>query len=316
MVSKDNIYIIGGNPDAGCQMLIYSISKDKWTTGKSSKRKRERLSNAVHVPRSGHIYVFGGQTEFALDKASLVTYERYNVAEKEWDKVDTITTSKNHGDRFISTCYDGNRYIYLAGGGKTNGTYISRIDRFDTVTFQFTNIGRMAKERLPTSVFYHQNAIYLVAGQEVIRSTSIYSRFVGIRDPRFQLDIICLNAHTGQQTTVVDNLLPNGTDYVLSSCFDGSEYVYYITNTAKFYKVSLASKIITPLASAPLESVYFNHLLYVSETDQPGSPFKIYHFQNMLVFYDSETGRWNQDLTKPSVSHYPLRILTPGMVVV
>eukprot|EP01133_Synstelium_polycarpum_P012265 gene12265-14375_t len=268
-----SIYFFGG-VESPASTYVYAVQTDKWRKAPDMLVKRKFANNAVNADGT-QIFVFGGGSETR-------TFERFNTATKQGHKGD-ITTYK--GGEMISTCYDGQRYIYLLGGYASKA--MSRLDRFDTVTLETQTMG---DPRLPIYGAYvfvdtgNKQTMYIVGGISIINSMN--------RISTLDLD----NLHV---TTFIDNPLANN-DVIAMCCYDGAEYIYIVSRQAKLTRISIKTKQITTLACVPnlatVEHTHQHSLVHCVRLQ------RIYLFHRQLAsHYNITTNQWTP-LTKPPIS--------------
>eukprot|EP01133_Synstelium_polycarpum_P013285 gene13285-15616_t len=289
---KDSVFLIGGRQEAP-MMNIYSIFHDQWRDSSPPKNCRPFLMNAIRIPTSNKIYVFGGDDN---DRS----WERYDVATDTWDLMEKIT-SGDKAHQMISTCYDGARYIYLVGGfelkvmkrGPVQFKEVANIDRFDTQDHTFETIGKLNQPVVAVHSFYHNNAIHVVAGE--------------IKSGKFSRSIISFDPVTLEETTLVDNILSDhkgkSTSQVNAACFDGVDTLYYITDDWYFYQLSIETKVIKPLSKLPFDGKQtgFRSIAYKRyPTLENPEAFRIYHFRRKNYhWYSSIQNKWYTTLPIP-----------------
>ncbi|GAM19781.1 hypothetical protein SAMD00019534_029560 [Acytostelium subglobosum LB1] len=176
---------------SGITISMLALKDNKWTSIKEKWSDRKcAFSSSVYA--RGHVYVFGG-TEAPSIK----------------------------GGAYISTCYDGGKYIYLIGG--TDDT--NRVDCLNIETQAFSNVGKLPVEMTsyPASV-YHDHIIY------VLDATNLYM----------------FNVISKNYIKITNEHLKKGPNY--SICFDGVDTLY-ILNSKVFFSWSISTKLSYQLSS-------------------------------------------------------------------
>ncbi|GAM20119.1 hypothetical protein SAMD00019534_032940 [Acytostelium subglobosum LB1] len=196
-------------------------------TANSCKLYHSTLTNPLNIkefkPRSyieyatvyasNNVYVFGG-TE------SPNTYSRLYLPELRWYNDLPITSID--GGQSISTCYDGDRHIYLVGG-IINGYRSNRVDRFNIVTQQFSHVGSLPTPLNSAGVFFHSGKLYVIGGYHTNDTQLGTILSFDVTTPHCDIHTYGLNV--GQS---------------ISHFFDGKDI--YLLSTNGFFRVNLASK--------------------------------------------------------------------------
>eukprot|EP01133_Synstelium_polycarpum_P017753 gene17753-21173_t len=224
-----DIYFVGGR--ATPAVYIYNISANQWRAGPPTTINRPMLNNAVSTGLS--IYVFAGELTARC-------FETLDTLDKQvWRHGEDIETKQ--GGRFVSTCYDGSRYIYLLGG-YDGRSQLSRLDRFDTYTDTTVSLGdpKYAIQAAYTFLANGGHTLYIMGG---------------CRTSAHMCQILTIDLHNIEAgpNILVDNIFGTGstTLYNVYGCFDQQEYVYMLSNQTQFVKVSIKTKEITTLSPYP-----------------------------------------------------------------
>ncbi|GAM24719.1 hypothetical protein SAMD00019534_078940 [Acytostelium subglobosum LB1] len=182
-----------------CSML--SLDTGEWTVIDDKCTPRERIFRSVVYAR-GNVYVFGGE-------GSANTYSRFSLIDQKWhNDLEIIGVD---GGESISTCYDGNKLIYLVGGFH-NDKLLDRIDCFNIDTQQFSTVGRLTFGTRASHSIIYKNKIIVSGGYVDVECEVSLTDIL-----TFQLDKkICYQfLKTGF----------NG-DMVTQSCYDGRDYLF------------------------------------------------------------------------------------------
>ncbi|GAM24691.1 hypothetical protein SAMD00019534_078660 [Acytostelium subglobosum LB1] len=134
-----------------CSML--SLDTGEWTVIDDKCTPRFGILRSVVYARDS-VYVFGGH-------GSPNTYSRFSLIDQKWhNDLEIIGVD---GGRNISTCFDGDKLIYLVGGFH-NDMMLHRIDCFNIDTQQFSSVGRLSVPTRASHSFFRNNMIVIVGG--------------------------------------------------------------------------------------------------------------------------------------------------------
>ncbi|GAM18560.1 hypothetical protein SAMD00019534_017350 [Acytostelium subglobosum LB1] len=154
----------------------YSLKTSKWTTYKNAFAKSIEDDMSV-VYAQGNVYLFGGS-------ASPNKYYRISFLENQ-QAPQCYDGAFQGGGRLISSCFDGDKYIYLVGG-QLGTKSLDRVARLNIVTQQFDYPARVQTGLFGTRVFFHKPS---------------YSLIVVDAGMFFGYNIIKLNMMTDEKTT-------------------------------------------------------------------------------------------------------------------
>ncbi|GAM22475.1 hypothetical protein SAMD00019534_056500 [Acytostelium subglobosum LB1] len=179
----------------------------------------------------GHIYQFGG--DFTPTR-----YIRLSLADKSCYDGKIVGVN---GGYYISSCFDGDKYIYLVGG-IMDYKRLNRVDRFNIDTHQFEHVCQLQTPLVNDKGGLHchkNNKLYMVNK---------------LNDSGYQVKTFDLLTHA--QVFLLE-VTSNGSQYQ-NDCFDGIDNIYIKTSSA-FHRITLSSKQKTILAKCPASN---NNLLY------------------------------------------------------
>ncbi|GAM24694.1 hypothetical protein SAMD00019534_078690 [Acytostelium subglobosum LB1] len=181
-----------------CSML--SLDTGEWTVINDKCTPRKRISRSVVYAR-GNVYVFGGQ-------GSPSTYSRFSLIDQKWNN--DLEIIGVDGGESISTCYDGDKRIYLVGGFH-NDKLLDRVDCFNIDTQQFSSVGRLSVPTRASHSFIHNNRIIVVGGH------------VDVEGNVSLTDILEYNIATKE--CVVSLEIDINPDEAIDACYDGVDNV-------------------------------------------------------------------------------------------
>eukprot|EP01133_Synstelium_polycarpum_P007294 gene7294-8482_t len=189
------------------------------------------------------IYSFGGFT--GEESRYFNTYERFDFQTRTWTMEDVP-----FGGDYLTTCYDGHRYAYISG-------MQFKLYRFDTHTNSVELVGYLQYQLRYNHHFIHDGHLYSVGG--------VLDERVNNRIYMTNLDDDNHNHNNNitkvlKKRTFMDQIfdIPKKSS-ILSSCFDGLEFIYLISDSNRFIRVSIKSKEIRQLQSHP--ECEINHYL-------------------------------------------------------
>ncbi|GAM21863.1 hypothetical protein SAMD00019534_050380 [Acytostelium subglobosum LB1] len=112
----------------------------------------------------GYVYMFGGYGD------DFTTYSRFSLATREWQRSPMVGIP---GGTYMTSCYDGDRHIYLLGGNgddeNVEDVALTRIACFDIDTQQFTHVGDFKDAPRADAAIIHSNVIYSIDSPQLIR---------------------------------------------------------------------------------------------------------------------------------------------------
>ncbi|GAM24695.1 hypothetical protein SAMD00019534_078700 [Acytostelium subglobosum LB1] len=180
---------------------ILSLDTGEWTVINDKCTPRERIFRSVVYAR-GNVYVFGGQ-------GSADTYSRFSLIDQKWhNDLEIIGVD---GGESISTCYDGDKLIYLVGGFH-NDKMLDRIDCFNIDTQQFSSVGRLSVPTRASHSFFRLGMIVIVGGYV----DAEYK--VSLKDI-LEFNSVTKICHVSLET----EFLPNEP---IHSCYDGLDHLF------------------------------------------------------------------------------------------
>ncbi|GAM22473.1 hypothetical protein SAMD00019534_056480 [Acytostelium subglobosum LB1] len=214
---------------------VLSLDTFKWTSHRNVLPRKVDHSSTATVYIRGHIYQFGGHT-------SPKRYTRISLADNKCHDANIVGVS---GGSYISTCFDGDKYIYLVGGLGDIKRQKS-VDRFNIDTLQFEHVGELLTP-FTDGLHHHNNKLYLV--ESMVDGNNVTC--IGYRIKTFDL------------LTRTNEILMEikCTEYIESACFDGIDNFFVKTN--EFHRVTLSSKLVTVLEQCPS----FGNLMYDATAD-------------------------------------------------
>ncbi|GAM27128.1 hypothetical protein SAMD00019534_103030 [Acytostelium subglobosum LB1] len=212
------------------ELSMLELDTSKWTMIRDPFKGHilDYVTTSVVYAR-GNIYVFGG-IEYPQTWCSYSLKGRVANICNIWGLF---------GGRAISTCYSGDKLIYLVGG-YFDGGYLNRVDSFNIATSEFKKVGQLPLRVAFGTSFFHNKTIYIVGGE-----TKDY-------EARPCLDIHSFNIQTGVGEVYQKDILETYHD---SSCFDGNDYIYILT-AVSFFKYSLTTRQSMILLKCPTYGVY------------------------------------------------------------
>ncbi|EFA78315.1 myotubularin-related protein [Heterostelium album PN500] len=177
---------------------------------------------SVICARDNSVYIFDGHPN---------RYYRFNMTTQRIDKSEPITGIS--WAYSITTCYDGDKYIYLTGGQSTSSN-ISRVDRFNIETQQFEKLGSTGSKNFHALSFYHNDQVYIVANRD---------------GKEHLLSLIAFNVKTHAVSIIIQDMgFHISTDCI---CFDGKELIYFVDYYNNFYCTSIVTKMKKLLDNPP-----------------------------------------------------------------
>ncbi|GAM21782.1 hypothetical protein SAMD00019534_049570 [Acytostelium subglobosum LB1] len=192
---------------------LFSLGTSTWTTIKDAFNSDFDEVYTSYVYARDNIYVFGGA------KGTQTKYSRYSLEEKRCYEGEIVGIV---GGSFISTCYDGDKNIYLVGG-ELNDTILSRVGCFNIETQQFSKVGDLKEGLAWPTINIKDNIIYIFGGKKV---------------DKVNRDIISFNVHTKVNAKVETYVI---SDDLYSACFDNIGNLY-VMSLKVFKRYSLAAK--------------------------------------------------------------------------
>ncbi|GAM18952.1 hypothetical protein SAMD00019534_021270 [Acytostelium subglobosum LB1] len=216
---------------------ILDVAKNKWTKIEDDSTRRVQPLNSV-VAAGSNVYVFGG--------VDLDTYGCLSLDDLKWQTPLPITTGE--GGSGISTCFDGQKYIYLIGGSH-NKNNLSRIDRFNVHSKKFRRVGDIGQGRVGSLSFFHKDQVYIVGG---LRRQSDWR------------SILAFNTKTLKVSTFMEDV--GFKDWIVGSCFDGTDLIYILDKAKNLFSISISTKHRKLLAVAPFQSDAICSVVFVQNT--------------------------------------------------
>ncbi|GAM24580.1 hypothetical protein SAMD00019534_077550 [Acytostelium subglobosum LB1] len=184
-----------------CSML--SLDTGEWTVFDDKCTPRKRIFRSVVYARDS-VYVFGGE-------GTPNTYSRFSLIDQKWhNDLEIIGVD---GGESISTCYDGDKHIYLVGGFHNN-MLLDRVDCFNIDTQQFTSFGKMKNATRSSHTFIHGKLLFVVGGYVDIECTTSLA------------NVWSFNLETKKRALFLKtNFKP---EEVLQTCYDGMHHAFII----------------------------------------------------------------------------------------
>eukprot|EP01133_Synstelium_polycarpum_P009793 gene9793-11440_t len=248
-----DIYLMGTNT------MIYSPRGDTFRAGQTLFRGSTNFSKTSCVNTGAYIYQISGDN-------TIGSFQRLNLADNKMESI-----AMDGAGKYISVCYDQDRYIYLIGGNIRQG--MDRIDRLDTTDNKISNLGKLPGnwESLYSHYCSDNKVIYYWGGPGQEQS-SIYqlSPIDGISQRLLSFDTRWVNSG------------------VISSCYDHKEYFYYISSIYLF-KVSKNGNS-EPVFLKPLPvAITRGTMVYAKVRGQ----FKLFLFSpKQTCIYDINSNDW------------------------
>ncbi|GAM21784.1 hypothetical protein SAMD00019534_049590 [Acytostelium subglobosum LB1] len=129
---------------------LLSLGTSTWTTIKDAFKSEFDEVYTSYIYARGSVYVFGG------GKGTQTKYSRYSLAERQCYEGEIVGIV---GGSFISTCYDGDKSIYLVGG-ELDGKILKRVGCFNIDTQQFSKFNLHTKVTATVSYYAIPNELY------------------------------------------------------------------------------------------------------------------------------------------------------------
>eukprot|EP01133_Synstelium_polycarpum_P009792 gene9792-11439_t len=264
----------------GARSYIYTTQLNSWKLLETSPFANQLSKNSV-VSACGNIYQFGGENDL----------NRFNIFQIQPDNnVKALNTYPlETGLTQMSSCYDGQKYIYLVGGySSATGACSSSINRIEAPINQFqllSNINMAAKN------------IYC----SYIKDTNSVLYWCGVDDAgnniqsvnRYDID----TAACTQLFTITHSI-----DSILGSCFDGKEFIYILT-PHYLLKLSIKGSGAPNFLKPPPHALTVGPLSHIYSK---GS-HKLYHFASPnTMIYDIATDTWQEEPSIIEPSNYEI----------
>ncbi|GAM19843.1 hypothetical protein SAMD00019534_030180 [Acytostelium subglobosum LB1] len=237
---------------------VFSIETSTWKNIQAFPKRSYIYPSLVYA--RGFAFAFGGFE-------SPTTYSRLSLSDMRCYESEMVGIM---GGRFISTCHDGDKHIYLVGG-YNNDQSLNRIDRFNIETGVFTSVGQLPLQLCYPFTFFHNNHIYIVGGYH----TKDYNRTL----VAFNLQMLTC------EFLIRDIKTPK---LVHGSCFDGVDNVYMITgNTMLRYTLSTKQTNTLPfpadlkLGVAILNMIYYSQYNIIQLVGGKGRNYRFFIAENV-----------------------------------
>ncbi|EGG23009.1 hypothetical protein DFA_05139 [Cavenderia fasciculata] len=214
---------------------VYDIIIDQWTKnmGRSFNKARDFARESIVLAGNHNLYAFGGAK-------SPLTLECFNMHSGQ-SVESPLNQLRGMG---ISACYDGERYIYLAGGHYYNNNNAKDIvsydlvEQYDTHTNRFTTFRAHLERPVSRSLsIYHNRTIYLLG------CTSVTSQQVGHLRSVLEINITSGECRSYPLMTKEHSSFAN----IDACCFDGTQYIYMISSKV-FCRYDIVRKTTKSLA--------------------------------------------------------------------
>ncbi|GAM24699.1 hypothetical protein SAMD00019534_078740, partial [Acytostelium subglobosum LB1] len=197
-------------------VTMYSLDTGEWTVIDDKCTPRERIFRSVVYARDS-VYVFGGT-------GSANTYSRFSLIDQKWhNDLEIIGVD---GGESISTCYDGDKLIYLVGGFH-NDKLLDRIDCFNIDTQQFSSVGRLNVPTRASHSFFDNKMIVVIGGN------------VDVECKVSLTDILSFNIDTKKCYVFLKTEFH--PDEELTSCYDDYDHVFIMGDKSSIL-VDLSNK--------------------------------------------------------------------------
>ncbi|GAM25943.1 hypothetical protein SAMD00019534_091180 [Acytostelium subglobosum LB1] len=218
----------------GIHLFDPAASNTKWM--RVNWREKENRYNTLQSAAAAideNVYIFGGE-----DRS--VTYSRFSMSKQRVDFTGDIGTGQ--GGSFISTCYDGENYIYLVGGHFRYES-LTRIDRFDIRTGECQRIGCLGLSK--DMLYYFYSFIY----KDVLYAVT-YNRNL----------VITFNLTTMERRQATPDYADGIFKNIWAMCYDDANHLYILKTDHQLIKLSLQSrKYITLATLEPKEKLSSSH---------------------------------------------------------
>ncbi|GAM22560.1 hypothetical protein SAMD00019534_057350, partial [Acytostelium subglobosum LB1] len=235
LVAQTNRSLVNHVLSLGCrEYSMFSLQSMKWSIIRKETSGPCRSVQTAIVYASGSAYIFGGRQHPS-------NYCKYTLA------TNTSTYYPINGIigcRSISACHDGDKHIYIIGGEHESKT-LNRVDCFNIETVQFNEVGNIPVGLFQSSTYFLIDTLYIVGGI--------------MNDNYYHLDIISFNVRTHVSTVIVKDV--GGGAPVLSSCFDGSDNIFILTDK-ELISYSLSNQQSTKLAKHPTDGKHVHRIIY------------------------------------------------------
>ncbi|GAM18950.1 hypothetical protein SAMD00019534_021250 [Acytostelium subglobosum LB1] len=232
---NNQFFTIGGGG-----VYIFDFNSNDWYLFDEFGDKDVRyypMNSVVSSPTK--IYIFGG----ANRSHSFISFLHQSF---QWSTPMDIPLGRR-GGAGISTCYDGDKYIYLTGG-YFKDVYLARIDRVNVETEAFERVGELSARNCQALTFVRNKELYVVGG---------------LNDNEERRSLLIYNIANNQSRVHIPDLGFNSS--IVGSCYDGGDLVYILDDESQFYSMSLTTKdrkdLHTPLEgklSSKYSMVHFN----------------------------------------------------------
>eukprot|EP01133_Synstelium_polycarpum_P017875 gene17875-21315_t len=168
--------------------------------------------------------------------------------------------------------------------------YFSRLLRFDTETETSSEMTDPLLRVHNATCFVFKNLLYMVGGYDC-----------GFLDTVYTFDL-----ETSQRQRLVHRPFSNNPfESLTSSCFDGQDYIYMLSNNAKLIRMSVHTNEITQLANIPIIETSPNNLVYCPAKEL----HKLFYISDSKTFsYCIFTNRWAE------ISPLPTAFMCCGIV--
>ncbi|GAM26903.1 hypothetical protein SAMD00019534_100780 [Acytostelium subglobosum LB1] len=213
--------------------------------------------------------MFGGSS-------SPLTYSRYSLADRQWYTADIVGVI---GGRSMSTCYDGDKYIYLMGGiDNIKEWYSDRVDCYDIECQQFKHIGTLPYKLSNPSVAYNKSTQSIIV---VGKMDSVGNRYQ---------EVLSFNLNTLKTSVIIKDLKLNSMSVCAIDGHDGNVYVLN-SHDHTFKRYNLSTKRLTNLSTPPSSMAsYYSTVL----NDRLFNSLIFIHFTTQSMRYSIKDDQWIQ----------------------
>ncbi|EFA75998.1 hypothetical protein PPL_10577 [Heterostelium album PN500] len=166
------------------------------------------------------------------------------------------------GSKCVSTCYDGDKTIYLLGGRSDKGNILS-LDSYDLDTKEFKKLLDLDQQRHGAFSCYLDGKVYFLGGF-TISGHGVFGEFKSI------LQYDCA---TNKLEMYINELPLFGK--TIGCCFDGIDSIYLLVSNGNFLKITIPTKSTTSLRSPSIPKYPDTRrpLIYVSNENDPSIYF-------------------------------------------
>eukprot|EP01133_Synstelium_polycarpum_P011952 gene11952-13928_t len=222
----------------------------------------------VNVNSVQYIFSLGGG---AVAGGPARALEIYDVASDRWRKGEDMREDRPH--------------VYTRGSVQ----FLDRVDRYDVVTSEFRQVGRLKQARYNCFSFASDRNVFVVGG------------FGATFGPLTDIEVF--NVDT-QQSQIIEVALPTDAyTSICGVCFDSREFIYMLTSDGDFFRLSISTNQVVQLRAPPPVGTTGVSLLFGFSKG-----FKVFcvggYEEYRSVYYDIELGIWIPMAQKTRTSTY------------